>query len=728
MQQDQSVALILPREVPLKFRVLAVSSPALGNNPRWEDPIRAAREALQEAGVGFVELTEDETLSNTLRYPERRIVVLPFVDMLPPGTFGVIERFVAAGGKVIGQNCYAGEYGWWPDAGFYFNCYVFSHDYRGPLLANIIDYLLTGRTLKPSKAPLTAPRSMKIGQWQSPSLLPGPILAEWDLLPDTLVLWVAAMEQPRAKVEEHFARALDSAAARGGKIWLTTHYDHPTPKGFSSYLLQGKSEWPLSRDFVTRLKPGTRDALEGFVLSELGTAQIGKCAYFTEAADMRDAEQKQLAGMRPVIQKLRDNGMRRVEIFEASLNHHHNYEAGADTSQLEMGCGNPEPLAQQCAGARGMARAYGRRFVSSISLWYGACGIGQYGQPPEVLWQMLHTSHLFGAEEVHLQAEPMGTGLICGGAPRDGRPRPADYEEVLSAFSRWSRTVERIGDPEVSIGVLKGNYDAWPGFDTEAGLCGLGRSFHLEQNAAGRWVHVHDQWNELWKMGPPEHGWRVLDVFYPKTGGMVTTTPYGLVEIVPLCAASLAHLNTFRLLVLAGWNTMTSAIATKLTGYVRDGGTLVLALPHLSSHVRREDARDGNYRFDVPETAELAGFQVTGHGQLRWLGAQRVEGLPYAVHKIGRGACYCFTAWSYPGSAAVLKSFQALCHRLAGECSAFQLRSDGKVAGVPYRDAAGRCHVQLLNYESSAQRVRIEAQGQTREIGLAPRTHRVAPW
>src|ERR1043166_8904588 len=123
-----NVALLIPPEVPFKFRVMAVSSPALGNNPRWEDPIRAAREALQEAGVAFEELAEDQTLAGTLQYPGHRVVVLPFVDMLRPGTFEVIERFVAAGGKVIGQNCYAGEYAWWPDSGFYFNCYLFSHD------------------------------------------------------------------------------------------------------------------------------------------------------------------------------------------------------------------------------------------------------------------------------------------------------------------------------------------------------------------------------------------------------------------------------------------------------------------------------------------------------------------------------------------------------------------------------------------------------------------------
>jgi hypothetical protein len=608
MNSMNQIALIFPREVPAKFRVMAVSSPALGNNPRWENPIHTVREAMQEAGVPFVELVEDESLAKNLVYPELRVAVLPFVDMLRPGTFEVIERFIAAGGKVIAQNCYGGEYAWWPDSGFYFNCYLFSLDYRGPLLANIVDYLLTRRTLQTTRLPLQTPRSIQIGLWQSPSLLPGATLAEWDLLPDTLVVWGAVLDQPRAKVEEHFARALDSAAARGCELWLTTHYDHRTPKGFSSYFWQGRTEWMFSPDFVSRLKPATREALQGFVFNEPGTAQIGKCSYFTEAADMRDAEQKFIAALRPLLRKLRDNGMRRIEIFEASLNHHHNYEAGADVSQLEMGCGSPEPLVAQCAGARGMARAYGRRFVSAISLWYGPRGIGQYGQPPEVLGDCLHTSHLCGADEVHLQAEPMGTGLICGGAPRQGRAAAADYEEVLSEFSRWTRTVERRGEPVVSIGVLKGNYDAWPGFDTAAGVYGLGRSFHLEQSKTGRWEHIHDRWNPVWKMAAPEDGWKVLHVFYPTTKGQVASaTPYGLVEIVPISAPP-DHLSTFRLLILAGWNTMTAAIATKLTEYVRTGGTLLLALPHLSSHVRREDALEGNYRFDVPEVTQLVGF------------------------------------------------------------------------------------------------------------------------
>src|SRR5262245_25902233 len=128
MPSMSPVALVLPREVPTKFRVMCVSSPALGNNPRWEDPIRTTREALQDAGVPFDELAEVESLAKTLAYPQHRIAVLPFVDVLLPGSFDVIDRFVAAGGKVIAQNCYAGEYAWWPDSGFYFNCYLFSHD------------------------------------------------------------------------------------------------------------------------------------------------------------------------------------------------------------------------------------------------------------------------------------------------------------------------------------------------------------------------------------------------------------------------------------------------------------------------------------------------------------------------------------------------------------------------------------------------------------------------
>ena len=168
---------------------------------------------------------------------------------------------------------------------------------------------------------------------------------------------------------------------------------------------------------------------------------------------------------------------------------------------------------------------------------------------------------------------------------------------------------------------------------------------------------------------------------------------------------------------------MTSAIAAKLVEYVRNGGTLVLALPHLSSHVRREDARDGNYRFDVPEAAELAGFEVTGRGQFRWLTAQRLTALPYSVNRIGSGTCYCFTAWSYPGDAALLETFKSLCHRLAGELASFKLLSDGRVAGVPYCDGRRNYRIHLLNFESSAQRVRVEIEQRTVETKIGARSH-----
>ncbi len=765
-QFSPNVALVLPREVPRKFRNLCISGPNLGINPRWDDPMAAARDSLREAGIAFDELVEDASLRSTLQFPRHRIAVLPFVDQLLPDMFEIIEAFVQKGGKVITQACYAGEYCWWADSGFHFNCYLFSHDYRGPLLANMADYLLNGTVAKPSTPPPSAPRSVPLGWWQSASLMKRSELAAWDLEPDAFIFWVATMEQPKELVEAQFVRALDLAAERGSKIWLTTHYDHPTSKGYASYFWQGKSELPYSDDFVKRLKPATREALQGYVLGEAGSAQYGKLAYFTEASDMRDAAERFRAGLKPRLDELRRKGMRTVAIFEHSLNHHQNYDAGADISQLELCAGMPEPLGIACGGGRGMARAHGKPFVSAISIWYGAYRIGQYADSPEALWDTLHISYLFDADEIHMQAEPMGTSLVCGKAPREKRPVTAGHEETLAEFSRWTRTVERKGEPVVSIAMVKGHFDGWPGHDSEAGVYGLGRSFHLEQNEDGRWVHMHDAWHPVWKMGAPEHCWRIYDVFYPPTHPFddkaiacrVSSTPYGLIECFH-AGATAAHMKTFRLLILTGWNTMTSDLASRLSEYVRGGGTLLLGLPQLSSHVRREDMWDGNYKFDVKAAMAVAGFEITGRGKKQsgeikgddaWVtalkdisvsatGANMKTGGNAEVllklgdapvltaHRLGEGVCYCWTTWEYPGDEGVLEAFKAVCRKLADDRTEFRLHATGKVGAVPYVEADGKTWVQAVNHEATPQKIRIQFRGQKMEKEIPARSHQIFP-
>lgn len=760
-----SIALILPSEVPRKFRQMCISSANLGNNPRWADPVATAREALREAGLAFEEIVEDASLATTLQFPRHRIAVHPFADQLLPGTFEIIERFVAQGGKLITQQCYAGEYCFWADSGFHFNCYLFSHDYRGPLLANMADYLLNGSTLKPPTPPPSSPRSVPLGLWQSASLMRREELAAWDLEPDTFIFWEAAMDQPLDRVEAQFVRSLDLAAERGAKIWLTTHYDHPLPpKGYSSYFWQGRSQLVYSDDFVKKLKPRTREALQGFIIGETGGAQLGKLAYFKEASDMRDAEERFIAGVKPVLAELRRKGMRKVAVFEHSFNHHLNYMAGADVSQLELLCGLEEPLGISIGAARGMARAYGRPFVSAISIWYGPFRIGQYSDSPETLWDTLHTSYLVGADEIHLQAEPMGTALVCGNAPRGKRPVVADHEEVLADFSRWTRTAERRGTPHVSIAMVKGRFDAWPGHDSEAGLHGLGRTFHLEQNAEGRWVHTHDRWCPEWKMGPAEFGWRVRHVFHTPTvpfdakapACRVSPTPYGLVECVPVLAAA-EFLKTFRLLILSGWNTMDSTVANRMLEYVRSGGTLLIGLPQLSSHVRREDARDGNYTFDVKEAMTLAGLNISGRGDkvsgrpegdAAWTREARafsatasrlnlskdtaalmsVGGQPVLTkHKLGLGACYCWTTWEYPGDEAVREPFLAVVRKLTDELSDFRSHTISKVAAIPYVEKNGTSWIRAVNHETTLQKLRVTFRGKDIEAEIPARSHQVFP-
>ncbi|HWQ55388.1 MAG TPA: hypothetical protein VN442_17005, partial [Bryobacteraceae bacterium] len=262
------------------------------------------------------------------------------------------------------------------------------------------------------------------------------------------------------------------------------------------------------------------------------------------------------------------------------------------------------------------------------------------------------------------------------------------YREVISDFYDFVKahgTPE--GQPEATIAIAKGNYD----------LCG----HEYSPNAAIAGAYLLADRNPAWFEGAPERAWNIVkDVFYPRPpvlapyqNRFLSGTPYGMVDIVSFAedrvSAEFLSAN-YRALLFAGWNTASPTQYDVLTRYVRSGGTLFIAIPHLSTNVTRNYT---SYTVDElvnrGDFSDLCGVKIKGRGRrYYWATAPDRKGelgfgLPrrfgimttcmgdieitdphaealvvddeemYPVllrRKCGKGTVYFLNSWAYPGA------------------------------------------------------------------------------
>jgi hypothetical protein len=146
-------------------------------------------------------------------------------------------------------------------------------------------------------------------------------------------------------------------------------------------------------------------------------------------------------------------------------------------------------------------------------------------------------------------------------------------------FRQFMESHERRGKQRVPIAVIQGRYDGWRCF-------GRGNVWMRE----GR----------QWKFGLAEESFDLLKVFYPRSvlsdiyrndcpvepQGWYSGTPYGVVDLLPI-EASAELLDTYKVIAFLGWNTFVAEDFEKLLNYVKNGGSLILAKPHLSICTKR---------------------------------------------------------------------------------------------------------------------------------------------
>ncbi len=181
------------------------------------------------------------------------------------------------------------------------------------------------------------------------------------------------------------------------------------------------------------------------------------------------------------------------------------------------------------------------------------------------------------------------------------------HREEQSKFNKFINTHTRRGKQRVDIAMVMGKYDGMEGFSCP--------------NVFGQ---------EGWAYGAPEKSWDAVKTFYPdsdinaiyyyireggeknmpqkdkdllevrkglyrdvidyKPVGFYTNTPYGVIDVIP---ESVDNYSDYKFLFFTGWNTADEEQIKKLCKFVENGGTLLLAKPHLYTTVDREVALKG---------------------------------------------------------------------------------------------------------------------------------------
>ena len=321
---------------------------------------------------------------------------------------------------------------------------------------------------------------------------------------------------------------------------------------------------------------------------------------------------------------------------------------------------------------------------------------------------------------------------------------PSRLRQIIREFYRFVNTHPRKGEPEVNLAVARGNLSCE--------ITSFPLHFVNAQAAIGHVWGAKGSNHPKWQYGDPERGMILLDELMPywQDGHHIrhwfTGTPYGQFDISPIEQVSPEILATYQVLTFLGWNTMTPEIYQKLRGYVESGGTLFMAVPHLSTQEDRlfladmedlrlikdgdfsdlfgvkikgpeEEARlvtacwgadssDARYSFPVQEGYRIpAGADAMRLSQVENISARVLvqdeeTGQPLLVeNSLGEGKAYLLTTWAYPGNPALEKLMRDILATLAeGSQGNVRLEDPSReVAWSVWVDETGLSNIYLLN-------------------------------
>ncbi len=316
------------------------------------------------------------------------------------------------------------------------------------------------------------------------------------------------------------------------------------------------------------------------------------------------------------------------------------YQAGFKQLGAEQMYG-PEDVI--LAALRGASRVYNKKdFGAHLAVQWGSNPVAE----KEHYWRYflsLACCYLQGVYQINTEE---GLYRMESGYAREDRFGEActGHRQTHTAFRRFIETHTRRGQIHVPFGILQGRYCGWKCF------------------ARGP---AWDQEDPSMRFGPPEESFDLVKVFYPlcvidgltrvgcehhkPQGRWYSGTPYGPVDILPI-EASQKILNQYKVLTFLGWNTFNENEFKRLLEFVKAGGTLLLARPHVSTNIRRfEPSRVP----DSPALRELLGPSIKAD--------RRVE------RTVGEGKVIFYGQDAYPAQGAIRKSYEQDLKRLAAD-------------------------------------------------------------
>lgn len=313
-------------------------------------------------------------------------------------------------------------------------------------------------------------------------------------------------------------------------------------------------------------------------------------------------------------------------------------------------------LAMQWSSAPQNTVAHADRYFLSLALCYlhGVTGINL----EEGLWRM---------ESEFAEEDRFGPGC-------------RRHLAVHTRFRRFCETRPRRGRLCVPLAVLQGRYCSWGCI-----------------NRMPAWSSERPEF----AFGAPERSFDLLKIFYPRSvldaiycspcrddrpEGWYSGTPFGPADLLPLEAPA-DVLAEYSALAFLGWNTFDESEFRRLAAFVRQGGRLLLARPHLSVEVRR----------GVPSALPSRSAALA-----ELLGEDRSACSQPVRRRVGRGEVTYFPRDQYPANESVRGDYEKALTRLGEWTAATQrrrgwLRGNQDVGFVAYDREDGLRDIHALN-------------------------------
>lgn len=277
---------------------------------------------------------------------------------------------------------------------------------------------------------------------------------------------------------------------------------------------------------------------------------------------------------------------------------------------------------------RGMSRAIGQKsFGTHLALQWSTVPCDDYAHALRYKLS-LYLSYMHGVTEVNTEEGLWNIENPFTGFDRFSKACVSHREEQ-SEFYKFVLNHKRTGTFSTKIAMMVGLYDGMDCFST------------------GK---VYGQHGEEWKYAAPEKSWDLLKVFYPqadinsiyyyikkngranldeeektfldefdflyrdvtdyKSLGFYSATPYGVIDLI---SAKAENLNDYEFIFFTGWNSCTEEQVKRLCAYMENGGTLLMAKPHLYDSLSRKEVLFGKAEILSSEwTEKLLSYREKG--------------------------------------------------------------------------------------------------------------------